>query len=68
MHLQALEDLTFRYDEETILNAEMAEKIAELERRTVTKEVSSYILMFKTVIISIISIIVFQNSNFKERE
>uniref|UniRef100_A0A8R1TYF8 CAP-Gly domain-containing protein n=1 Tax=Onchocerca volvulus TaxID=6282 RepID=A0A8R1TYF8_ONCVO len=34
----ALEDLTFRYDEETILNAEMAEKIAELERRTVVKE------------------------------
>lgn len=68
MHLQALEDLTFRYDEETILNAEMAEKIAELEKRTVTKEVSSYILMFKAVIISINSIIVFQNSNFKERE
>ncbi|VBB31447.1 unnamed protein product [Acanthocheilonema viteae] len=34
----ALEDLTFRYDEETILNAEMEEKIAELEKRTVIKE------------------------------
>uniref|UniRef100_A0AAF5PNL6 CAP-Gly domain-containing protein n=1 Tax=Wuchereria bancrofti TaxID=6293 RepID=A0AAF5PNL6_WUCBA len=33
----ALEDLTFRYDEETIMNAEMAEKIAELEKRTVVK-------------------------------
>ncbi|VDN93244.1 unnamed protein product [Brugia pahangi] len=34
----ALEDLTFRYDEETIMNAEMAEKIAELEKKTVVKE------------------------------
>ncbi|VDK80703.1 unnamed protein product [Litomosoides sigmodontis] len=34
----ALEDLTFRYDEETILNAEMEEKIAELEKRTVIKK------------------------------
>uniref|UniRef100_A0A1I7VA89 CAP-Gly domain-containing protein n=1 Tax=Loa loa TaxID=7209 RepID=A0A1I7VA89_LOALO len=31
----ALEDLTFRYDEEIILKAEMAEKIAELEKRSV---------------------------------
>lgn len=47
--LQALEDLTFRYDEETILNAEMEEKIAELEKRTVIKEVSffySYVEIF----------------------
>uniref|UniRef100_A0A0R3S498 GRIP domain-containing protein n=1 Tax=Elaeophora elaphi TaxID=1147741 RepID=A0A0R3S498_9BILA len=34
----AFEDLTFRYDEETILNAEMAEKIAELEKKSVVKE------------------------------
>ncbi|CAG9533784.1 unnamed protein product [Cercopithifilaria johnstoni] len=33
----ALEDLTFRYDEETILNAEMEEKIAQLEKETIIK-------------------------------
>lgn len=37
---QALEDLMFRCDEETILNAELKEKIEELEKGKHIKEVS----------------------------